>query len=119
MKMTTVAAAIAALALGACSSSSAPSIDAKRIAPATFAIVVPQGLGAGELPELARQKCAGQQICQLFAWPAGQSPATAMPLTDREASSLVFSYSLNRMTGLERSLWRCSSYRRAAKNECL
>jgi len=112
---------VAAIAFGAYScSGGGDAVDAQQIAgPGTLAIVVPEGATADQLPELARKQCEGQQICQLFAWSKGQPAATAMPLTDREAASVVFSYSLNRMTGLERSLWRCSAYPRASKDECL
>jgi len=112
---------VAALAFGAYScSGGGDGVGARQIAgPGTLAIEVPEGMAADRLPELARQQCEGQQICQLFAWPKGQAVATAMPLTDREAAGVVYSYSLNRMTGLERSLWRCSAYPRASKDECL
>jgi hypothetical protein len=111
---------VALAAFGLYSCSGGDDVDVRQIAgPGTLAIVVPEDATADQLPELARKQCEGQQICQLFAWPKGQPAATAMPLTDKEAASVVYSYSLNRMTGLERSLWRCSAYPRASNDECL
>ena len=81
-------------------------------------MILPADLPADQWDDAARKECGDRQWCKVFGWTDASFVARAMPMTDREAGALTFSYSLNRATGLDQALWDCRRYRRAT-NECL
>ncbi|WP_272798847.1 hypothetical protein [Sphingobium sp. AntQ-1] len=84
-----------------------------------FSMVSAPGMDAERYLEAARSQCEGKQICQVIAWNDAENAGTAMPLLDREAQAVVFNYSLNRTTGFEQALWRCTKFKRPNKGQCL
>lgn len=84
-----------------------------------FAMIVPEGTDPGTFPALAKERCGEADICSVYAWPDDASAARALPMTDREVSTRLFAYDINRNSGLEQSLWNCRIYPRANKEDCL
>ena len=83
-----------------------------------FAVQLTAAAKPDEIVTAARALCAANANCTVMGWrePA-QLPGT-MPLLDREAAAMAFSYALNRTTGFERALWDCRQIKRAG-DECL
>jgi hypothetical protein len=52
-------------------------------------------------------------------WTDSTKAAASLPMSDAEAASEVFSYSLNRQSGEERSLWNCKVTPRPNRDECM
>jgi hypothetical protein len=90
-----------------------------KIATDTYALVVRPGASADQLLDASKKKCEGHAHCQVLAWDDASKAASAMPMLDREAQAVVFSYSLNRATGFERALWNCARFKRSSADECL
>ena len=84
-----------------------------------FAMVVPPGTDPATFAQLAKAKCGRAAQCAVYAWTDAASAATGFPITDAEAASLAFSYSLNRATGFEQALWDCRRFHRPDRGECL
>lgn len=83
-----------------------------------FAVQLTKAAKPAEIVNAARALCAANANCTVMGWrePA-QLPGT-MPLLDREAAAMAFSYALNRTTGFEQVLWDCRQIRRKPA-ECM
>lgn len=86
---------------------------------AIFAMVVPPSTPRERLPALAKAHCGARSFCKVLAWTDPGKAATAFPMTDAEQESLAFSYSINRPTGFEQSLWSCRAYPDGTGDDCL
>lgn len=84
-----------------------------------FAMLIPADLGRDEMVVAAKDKCGNNDICSIFGWRNKVDMARALPMTDRELKTLSFSYTINRTTGFERSLWNCDIYPKKNRDECL
>lgn len=113
-----VLAALAALA--GCSGEAEPEVEFRRLQGlGNYAMIVSKDVDPAILPRLAKEQCGVDTHCSVFAWADSSKAATGFPLTDAEVASQVFSYTLNRASGLERSLWNCAVYPRPDAGECL
>lgn len=83
------------------------------------AMTFPAGADPTEIAEAAREKCTQASICSVYGWAEGGQVAGALPMTEREAATLAFQYSLNRNTGLDRTLFDCARFPRTNRSECL
>lgn len=72
-----------------------------------------------DLEAAARRHCAGRQFCTVLAWTDAADAPVALPMTYLQVSAQVFSYSLNRTTGHERSLWNCKVYPQPSPGRCM
>jgi hypothetical protein len=70
-----------------------------------FSIVVDQRDDPMKLPWMARDACGARAFCSVWGWTDSGHAARGYPMTEREAASLAFSYSVNRSTGAETILW--------------
>jgi len=85
----------------------------------TLAVTIPAGSGAQLTEDAARQLCEGASHCSVLGFPVGGAKSTAMPMTEREAAELVYSYSLNRSSGMDESLWNCRVFADAPPARCM
>lgn len=76
----------------------------------TFAVLVPEGAAPSQMEHWSRRLCEGESFCLVLGWSEAALMASAMPMADREASSLEFSYRLNRHTGLDAAVWNCDRW---------
>lgn len=83
------------------------------------AMIVPDGADPAAFSGWAKDRCGSTPICGVFAWTDRTAAARAMPMTDREAESMAFSYRINRNSGYEQALWDCDRYRKTEGMECL
>lgn len=83
-----------------------------------YAATVVQGENPRELEAQARKMCEGQQFCMVSGWIDPSLRATAFPLTDRETAGVVFTYRLNRRTGVDGARWRCDAFEGFGPDEC-
>ena len=113
---------------GASDQISSGSAEPRPLAPAkvrliagksTFAVTIDPRMAPAALPSFARDRCDGMAQCTVFVWSDAALAARGFPLTDRELSGLAFQYNLNRLTGLEKSLWDCRRYRNVAADACI
>lgn len=86
---------------------------------ANFAMIIPAGMAADKLVDLAKDKCGTNEICSVFAWKSRNDVARTMPMTDREYRAMQFQYSVNRNTGFEERLWNCKTYPAKKGDDCL
>lgn len=85
-----------------------------------YVMIVDPAVDVATYPALAKEHCGTAQQCTVLGWNDAAKAATALPMTDLEAASQVFSYSVNRISGHEQSLWNCKVYPRPAKgSECM
>lgn len=84
-----------------------------------YAMTVEPAADPDEFPKFARDACGSAQICSVFIWKDPELAGRAMPLTERESDAAIFQYGLNRLTGHEKVLWKCSEIRRKLGFECL
>lgn len=82
------------------------------------AMIVASSIAPDGLPALAKDRCGTEQICTVTAWASDADAARAWPLTDREVETRIFTYSINRSTGFERSQWDCRRFPRSGTDEC-
>jgi hypothetical protein len=113
-----------ALALGACSAPTTPEpteaetpepqpvrfTERREIAPRMYAVLIPASSDAAQVEIAARKLCEGATHCSVHGFSDQSLMPTAMPMTDREVSGLVYSYSLNRMSGMDESMWDCATF---------
>lgn len=85
----------------------------------TFSVVVPPSSPAGATENAARDICSGATHCQVFGFFDAAAKATAMPMTEREARALVFSYTLNRSSGMDESMWDCAAFADVPADRCI
>ena len=83
-----------------------------------FAVQLAKAAKPDEIITAARALCAANANCTVMGWREPAQLPGAMPLLDREAAAMSFSYALNRTTGLEQVLWDCRQIRRTA-DECM
>lgn len=69
------------------------------------AVNIPNNSNRDAVEEAARELCDGKDFCKVLGWPEGTSVPRGFPMTDREVSGQVFSYSLNRQTGMDEAVW--------------
>jgi hypothetical protein len=84
-----------------------------------FAMIIPAGATAEQLPAAAREQCGEREFCQVHGWLSEGDAAKAMPMTDREVSTKAFHYAQNRSTGFEQRMWDCERWQRQNADECL
>lgn len=83
------------------------------------AVVVPAGVGAIPAETAARKLCDGETHCQVLGFDDTSAKPTAMPMTDREAEALVFSYTLNRSSGHDEAVWKCPRFPGVPDGRCM
>jgi hypothetical protein len=99
---------------------SPPDAEFEAIARDTvFAMTFDRRSDPDALPDLAREQCGRRPACQVLGWTDEKFAARAMPMTDREVSELAFSYSLNRGTAFEQTLWDCNRWQRQTPMQCI
>jgi hypothetical protein len=84
-----------------------------------IAVVVPAGAAAVATEAAARKLCEGRTHCQVLGFDSTDPKPSAMPMTDREASALIYSYTLNRSTGLDESVWKCPRFADVQPGKCM
>ena len=73
----------------------------------------------GRIEAEARALCEGKTHCGVLGWTDPAQMASAMPMLDREAEALAFSYSLNRTTSFERFMVDCTRWPQGDDATCL
>jgi hypothetical protein len=81
--------------------------------------VFPEGTLPENFPALAKEACGNREFCQLYGWTDAALAPRGFPFTDAEVQTQSFSYSVNRSTGHEQSLWNCEQSRRRGADECM
>lgn len=84
-----------------------------------WAMIVPAGAAPNDFTLWAKDQCGAAAICGVYAWSDKAAAARALPMTDPEAASMVFSYGLNRNSGFEQSLWNCEAFPQPEPDRCL
>jgi len=84
-----------------------------------YAMILPPDAEPAAIEAAAKAKCADKQICNVLGWTDKAQAAQELPMLDREADALAFSYDLNRTTGFERALWDCKRFPQANAGRCL
>lgn len=84
-----------------------------------YSMVIPEEMVADQVLAAAKDRCGTASHCTVLGWADPAKAARGLPMTDAEAAAQVFSYSLNRTTGYEQTLWRCTVYPRPNRDECL
>jgi hypothetical protein len=84
-----------------------------------WAALIHQPINADAVEAAARKKCQTESHCSVYGWTDEANMASTLPMLDREASAMVFSYSVNRTTGYEKSLWNCQVVKRPNPDQCL
>lgn len=85
----------------------------------TLAVTIPANSPAQLTEDAARRLCEGATHCTVLGFPENAAKPTAMPMTDREAAGLAYSYSLNRSSGMDESTWRCGAFPDAPAGRCV
>ena len=100
--------------LGACdspassnqsSASGTHAVTFKAIGRDTYAMIFAAASDHASVEGAVRSQCSGKQWCKVLGWTNASAAASAMPMTDREVAALRFSYTLNRVTGLDEATW--------------
>ncbi|HEX8571511.1 MAG TPA: hypothetical protein VF759_02030 [Allosphingosinicella sp.] len=65
----------------------------------------------------AQTHCRGKTFCSVHAWSDGTKAASTLPMSASEAAAQAYSYSLNRSTNFEQSLWNCAMFPKMADKE--
>ena len=87
--------------------------------PDTFILDLNPRTSPDSWPQFALSVCGERPRCVFMGWtnhammPRGGDPSPA------QSDAMAFSYLRSREAGLERTLWNCNSYPRAAKNQCM
>jgi hypothetical protein len=84
-----------------------------------FAVVLDRTLAADRYPALAETFCGGRHLCRILAWVDPSKPADRFPVDPTLLPTMAFSYIQDSHTGLQRALWNCKVYPRAAQQECM
>lgn len=74
---------------------------------------------ADALTNKARDTCGTADQCMVFGWTDPSKQARGFPMTDREAQSLAFQYTINRLNGTEETRFRCGQVTGAKKADCM
>lgn len=83
-----------------------------------WALLLPAGTPAETWLRIARAKCVAESFCTVHGWTDPLSAPAAMPLTDREVDAQVFTYLINRSSGIDRGLWNCDVFTGRTAEEC-
>lgn len=74
----------------------------------TFSAVLLPGAEVGHFAIASRNLCARYRICQVLGWRDASKRARNIPMMEREAAALTADYSMNRLSGEERTLRDCA-----------
>lgn len=105
---------------GAAASEKAPPapLKTRQLAGIFSVAVVPNDADPASFPDLARDACGANEVCQIGLWNDESFAPRGFPMTDREVEAKVFQYNVNRNTGFERSLWNCDVYPQTEQANC-
>lgn len=95
-----------------------PEISA-MVPPDHFAMIIPSGVSAVDAEALAREKCSERRWCKVLGWTDKSNAARTLPMLDREARSIAFSYFVNRPSGIEELRWDCKRFPQKSPGLCL
>jgi len=87
--------------------------------PDHFAMIIPDGADAAGIEAAARDRCKDLQVCKVLGWTDEANAARTLPMLEREAAAVVFSYFVNRAGGNEEALWACKQFPQADAARCL
>jgi hypothetical protein len=87
--------------------------------PDHFAMIIPDDADAAMIEAAAREQCADRQWCKVLGWTDEASAARTLPMLERESSSVVFNYFVNRASGAEDVLWDCQRFPAADRARCM
>ena len=93
--------------------------ESHEIAPTIFAVLIPAASAPDQVEVSARKLCEGATRCTVLGFTEKSLMPTAMPMTEREAAGQIYGYSLNRETGMDESLWDCSSFVGVDPSRCM
>jgi hypothetical protein len=97
---------------------SAEGLEFKPIGNDIYTVVLPRDAEPEAIDRAARAHCAGKAMCDVWGWVDADKAATASPMTDRETMARIYSLKINRNTGYDRSVFACSVFARAPKDQC-
>jgi hypothetical protein len=83
-----------------------------------WAMIIPADVPSDNWRSAAREKCGSAGFCAVYGWDNATDAGQSLPMTEREVSSQIFSYSVNRTTGFEQSLFDCTRVERKNREEC-
>lgn len=84
-----------------------------------FTVVIPAGALPDDIDRATRKHCARKEFCKVMGWTDADRVATAMPMSNREAAALAYDLTINRNSGMDRSLFACSSWKNLPPERCL
>ena len=82
-------------------------------------MIIPDGAEAPALLAAAKDRCGAAAFCKVLGWTDPTKVAKALPMLDGEAEAVTFSYTFNRATGYEQTLWDCRVFPQADRAQCL
>ncbi|MGV3770419.1 MAG: cell wall hydrolase [Sphingobium phenoxybenzoativorans] len=88
-------------------------------ASAGFIVLVDRKMPPDDFPKLADTFCGGRVQCRILAWMEPAKAADKFPVDPALLPSMAFSYIHDAGTGLQRALWNCGDFPRAAPIECM
>jgi hypothetical protein len=87
--------------------------------PDHFAMVIPAGTPPSAFEGMAKDHCGDRTFCKVFGWTDRTRAARALPMSDREVSTIAFSYQINRSNDFEQVIWDCARFPQADPINCL
>ncbi len=84
-----------------------------------FAMTVNPKVDPDLLPEIAREHCGSRGYCNVMGWIDPEFTAKGFPMTPREVKEVKFQYLVNRVSGLEQSMWDCRMWKQDDEALCL
>jgi spore germination cell wall hydrolase CwlJ-like protein len=86
---------------------------------AGFIVALDRTLPPDEFPRLAETFCGGRVQCRILGWLEPAKAPDHFPIDPAALPSMAFSYIHDAGTSLQRSLWNCTDFPRAAPVECM
>lgn len=83
-----------------------------------FSVIIRPGSDYAMTDAAARGLCRGKTFCQVFGFRDASAKPSALPMTDREAEALIYTYTLNRGSGADASVADCGFFPSAPKDRC-
>jgi hypothetical protein len=83
-----------------------------------YSVIIEAGSDFAMTEAAARGLCRGKTFCQVFGFSDASAKPSAMPMTDREAQALIYTYTLSRSAGTDESVGNCAFFPSAPKDRC-
>lgn len=87
--------------------------------PDHFAMIIPDGALPAAFEGMAKEHCTDRAFCKVFGWTDRDRAARALPMSEREVTSMAFSYQINRSNDFEQVIWDCTRFAQPDPINCI